>query len=174
MTSSEDLYLSSEEAFVTAGGHLHCLHCYSFVRCSQMDQEEQDGEVCPIITCPQDCGAVFHCCKEKEHLLLCPRVQAPCLNRHYGCQAVMRREQVNAHLERCPASVVVCMAEWNRWPVYSRERVGGRGTMRTKNPYATQGQLGTHTKCDAFPKQLLQCFTLFFQILIWHYETKGC
>lgn len=78
---------------------------------------------------------------QKRHVYL--------ITSRYHITLEMKREEIAAHLESCPASVVVCMAEWNRWPVYSKDRVSGRGTMRTKNPYASEGQLGNRklTKC---------------------------
>lgn len=43
------------------------------------------------------------------------RVQ--CLNSGYGCPTTLVRNQMCAHLEVCPAGVVCCTMEWNRWPV---------------------------------------------------------
>ena len=34
----------------------------------------------------------------------------------------MARKDCGVHLETCPASVIHCPMEWNRWPVYSQER----------------------------------------------------
>lgn len=69
------------------------------------------------MSCPQVCGAVFHSCKVSEHHLLCPLVRVQCLNSNYGCPATLLRNQMYAHLEVCPAGVVCCTMEWNRWPV---------------------------------------------------------
>ncbi|KAL2095127.1 hypothetical protein ACEWY4_009846 [Coilia grayii] len=41
----------------------------------------------------------------------------PCINAHYGCPFTMCRSRLAKHLEVCPASVVSCTMEWNRWPV---------------------------------------------------------
>lgn len=77
----------------------------------------EPGVSCGLITCPSVCGAVFHSCKADEHQLLCPLMRVPCLNSGYGCPATLMRHQMYAHLEVCPAGVVCCTMEWNRWPV---------------------------------------------------------
>lgn len=77
----------------------------------------QSGISCGLIFCPLVCGAVFHSCKADEHHLICPLVRVPCLNSGYGCPATLVRSQMYAHLEVCPAGVVCCTMEWNRWPI---------------------------------------------------------
>lgn len=77
----------------------------------------QPGISCDLIFCPLVCGAVFHSCKADEHHLICPLVRVPCLNSGYGCPATLVRNQMYAHLEVCPAGVVCCTMEWNRWPI---------------------------------------------------------
>ena len=47
------------------------------------------------------------------------RRQVPCINAEFGCGLVLPRRRRAAHLASCPASVVLCMAEWNRWPQLS-------------------------------------------------------
>lgn len=69
-----------------------------------------------VINCHLSCGATFHMCKEAEHELLCPLEQVPCLNSEYGCPLSMSRHKLAKHLQVCPASVVCCSMEWNRWP----------------------------------------------------------
>ena len=71
---------------------------------------------CALVPCRLLCGALFHLCKEEDHLLLCPNVRVPCLNAEYGCQLQMPRSARAAHLQVCPASVVCCSMEWIRWP----------------------------------------------------------
>ncbi|XP_077202452.1 F-box only protein 40 isoform X2 [Paroedura picta] len=61
-------------------------------------------------------------CKEEEHRLLCPLEQVPCLNAFYGCPFTMARFRVAKHLQACPASIVCCSMEWNRWPAEGSER----------------------------------------------------
>lgn len=75
------------------------------------------GTSCDLINCPLVCGAVFHSCKVDEHKLLCPLERVPCLNHSIGCPFTLARGQIAEHLEVCPAGVVCCTMEWNRWPV---------------------------------------------------------
>ncbi|KAM7395351.1 hypothetical protein PAMA_006894 [Pampus argenteus] len=93
--------------------HVHCMSCVN-QRCMV---RLQPGISCDLITCPLVCGAVFHSCKVNEHYLLCPLLRVPCLNSGYGCPVTMVRNQMYAHLEVCPAGVVCCTMEWNRWPI---------------------------------------------------------
>ncbi|KAK2828212.1 hypothetical protein Q5P01_019246 [Channa striata] len=93
--------------------HVHCDSCYSR-RC----RARVEVSVCCAVTpCRLHCGALFHLCKEEDHLLLCPNVRVPCLNAEYGCPVQLPRSAQAAHLQVCPASVVSCSMEWNRWPV---------------------------------------------------------
>ncbi|KAK7925765.1 hypothetical protein WMY93_008075 [Mugilogobius chulae] len=69
-----------------------------------------------ISTCRLLCGALFHLCKEEDHLLLCPNVRVPCINAEFGCPLQMPRSSRAEHLQFCPASVISCSMEWNRWP----------------------------------------------------------
>ncbi|CAJ1063753.1 F-box only protein 40-like [Xyrichtys novacula] len=92
--------------------HVHCDSCYSR-RC----RARVEVSVCCAVTpCRLHCGALFHLCKEEDHLLLCPNVRVPCLNAEYGCPLHMPRSSQAAHLQVCPASLVCCSMEWNRWP----------------------------------------------------------
>lgn len=93
--------------------HVHCMSCFN-QRCNFRTQPDIS---CDIMTCPLVCGAVFHSCKVDEHHLMCPLMRVPCLNRDYGCPANLVRNQMYAHLDVCPAGVVCCTMEWNRWPV---------------------------------------------------------
>uniref|UniRef100_A0A096M4U9 F-box protein 40 n=1 Tax=Poecilia formosa TaxID=48698 RepID=A0A096M4U9_POEFO len=93
--------------------HLHCDSCYSR-RCRA---RVEPSASCALLPCRLLCGAVFHLCKEEEHLLLCPNVRVPCLNAQYGCPVQLPRSSRAAHLQVCPASVVCCSMEWLRWPV---------------------------------------------------------
>uniref|UniRef100_A0A3B5LI67 F-box protein 40, tandem duplicate 2 n=1 Tax=Xiphophorus couchianus TaxID=32473 RepID=A0A3B5LI67_9TELE len=93
--------------------HLHCDSCYSR-RCRA---RVEPSASCALVPCRLLCGAVFHLCKEEDHLLLCPNVRVPCLNAEYGCPIQLPRSSRAAHLQVCPASVVCCSMEWLRWPV---------------------------------------------------------
>lgn len=77
----------------------------------------EPGTSCDLLACPLVCGAVFHSCKVDEHRLLCPLERIPCLNHSIGCPFMLARGKMAEHLEVCPAGVVCCTMEWNRWPV---------------------------------------------------------
>lgn len=98
--------------------HPHCLKCINR-RC--MVRPEM-GVSCDLIGCPLVCGAVFHSCKLEEHRLLCPYERLPCLNSGFGCPFTVARIKMAQHLETCPASIVCCTMEWNRWPVSYADR----------------------------------------------------
>uniref|UniRef100_A0ABK0LMC2 F-box protein 30 n=1 Tax=Rattus norvegicus TaxID=10116 RepID=A0ABK0LMC2_RAT len=98
--------------------HSHCVNCVSR-RCMT---RPEPGVSCDLIGCPLVCGAVFHSCKADEHRLLCPFERVPCLNSNFGCPFTLARNKVAEHLEMCPASVVCCTMEWNRWPVSYSDR----------------------------------------------------
>ncbi|CAN0224426.1 unnamed protein product [Lampetra fluviatilis] len=110
-----------------SGVHAHCSACVSR-RCKT---RAAPGIACELLACPASCGAVFHACKSQEHRLLCPQERVPCLNKAYGCPLTLARRSVGSHLRSCPASVVCCTMEWNRWPV----RVGEN----QRRPHETQG-----------------------------------
>ncbi|XP_024122387.1 F-box only protein 40 isoform X2 [Oryzias melastigma] len=92
--------------------HVHCDSCYSR-RCRA---RVEASVCCPLSPCRLLCGALYHLCKEEDHLLLCPNVRVPCLNAEYGCPVQLPRSSRAAHLQMCPASVVCCSMEWLRWP----------------------------------------------------------
>ncbi|XP_073335991.1 F-box only protein 40-like [Pagrus major] len=92
--------------------HVHCDTCYSR-RCRARVEVSVS---CALTPCRLHCGALFHLCKEEDHLLLCPNVRVPCLNVEYGCPVHLPRSSQAAHLQVCPASVVCCSMEWLRWP----------------------------------------------------------
>ncbi|KAM8947085.1 F-box only protein 30 [Pelodytes ibericus] len=98
--------------------HSHCVNCVSR-RC--MTRPEA-GVSCDLIGCPHVCGAVFHSCKAKEHRILCPLERVPCLNKGFGCPFNVTHNKLSEHLQICPASVVCCTMEWNRWPVSYADR----------------------------------------------------
>lgn len=98
--------------------HPHCLKCINR-RCMV---RPESGVSCDLMGCPLVCGAVFHSCKLEEHRLLCPYERLPCLNCGFGCPFTIARCKMAAHLETCPASIVCCTMEWNRWPVSYADR----------------------------------------------------
>ncbi|TRY99626.1 hypothetical protein DNTS_004818 [Danionella cerebrum] len=97
--------------------HRHCESCHSR-RCKIPIEISVS---CATISCRLLCGAVFHLCKEDEHTLLCPNERVPCVNVDYGCPFTMCRSNLAKHLMVCPASIVTCSMEWNRWPVEESE-----------------------------------------------------
>ncbi|XP_026854483.2 F-box only protein 30b [Electrophorus electricus] len=99
------------------GSHIHCVSCVNR-RCMV---KPEPGTSCDLITCPLVCGAIFHGCKADEHRLLCPLERVPCLNHGIGCPFVLARSKMVEHLEVCPAGVVCCTMEWNRWPVHDED-----------------------------------------------------
>uniref|UniRef100_A0A3B3SVC6 F-box protein 30a n=1 Tax=Paramormyrops kingsleyae TaxID=1676925 RepID=A0A3B3SVC6_9TELE len=98
--------------------HVHCMGCVSR-RCMVRPEA---GKACALMGCALVCGAVFHTCKAGEHRLLCPQERVPCLNSGFGCPFTVARNKIAEHLEVCPASVVCCTMEWNRWPVSYADR----------------------------------------------------
>ncbi|XP_028858331.1 F-box only protein 30b [Denticeps clupeoides] len=96
--------------------HTHCESCVNR-RCS--------ATFCKVTSCAMACGAMFHACKLEEHALLCPLERVPCLNRASGCKMLLPRARIATHLPACPASVVRCSMEWNRWPVREEDRSKG-------------------------------------------------
>ncbi|KAI4788243.1 hypothetical protein KUCAC02_035979 [Chaenocephalus aceratus] len=98
--------------------HSHCMRCIKR-RCMV---RPEPGVCCDLIGCPLVCGAVFHSCKLEEHRLLCAYERLPCINRGFGCPFNITRIRMAKHLEKCPASIVCCTMEWNRWPVSYADR----------------------------------------------------
>uniref|UniRef100_UPI00358E6F07 F-box only protein 30 isoform X1 n=2 Tax=Myxine glutinosa TaxID=7769 RepID=UPI00358E6F07 len=96
-----------------AAEHVHCARCVTR-RCKA---RLGTGGICEVRPCPAACGALFHACKGNEHRQLCPLERVPCPNAGYGCPLWMHRCAIGAHIRVCPASVVCCTMEWNRWPV---------------------------------------------------------
>ena len=119
-----------------APNHKHCASC---VR-SRCTVDLADPDCCAIVSCDLNCGFKFHACKRSEHALLCMAAKVACINYANGCPAKVCRSKVGVHLERCPASIVVCPGEWNRWPVYSQERKA-RVPFTQQNLHAKYGQL---------------------------------
>lgn len=64
----------------------------------------------------------MHQCKHEDHRSICLRERVPCINSEFGCSLVLYRNDLKTHLARCPASVVSCSFEYNRWPSHSREK----------------------------------------------------
>jgi hypothetical protein len=99
------------------GSHSHCDTCIKVTKCMMQPTR---NESCEIVTCELSCGFRFHACKLAEHKLLCANEKVACINAGNGCPITLVRHQRARHLETCPASVVTCNMEWNRWPVCSQ------------------------------------------------------
>ena len=54
-----------------------------------------------MTTCIYSCGAIFHRCKEQEHVILCKKMITSCINRNNGCNERMSRGMLNDHLQNC-------------------------------------------------------------------------
>ncbi|XP_069693934.1 F-box only protein 30-like [Periplaneta americana] len=118
-------------------GHSHCNTCIKVTKCAVQPTLNQS---CEIVACELNCGFRFHACKLSEHRLLCPNEKVACINAGNGCPVTLIRHQRARHLETCPASVVICTMEWNRWPVCSQERQM-HVPFHVPNPRAKEGQL---------------------------------
>jgi len=114
--------------------HRHCYKCFNTILCGGGDDS------CPIIRCENGCPFKFHKCKESEHRLLCSRECVQCPNFEYGCDRELQRYQISQHLPKCPANIVACTQEWNRWPVFCQERFKSV-PFRRKNPMAKRGDI---------------------------------
>ncbi|PSN46451.1 hypothetical protein C0J52_15132 [Blattella germanica] len=133
LMDKENVDPEAEGAF----GHLHCNNCIKVNKCTVQPTR---NESCAIVTCELNCGFRFHACKLSEHRLLCANEKVACINAGNGCPVVLFRHQRARHLETCPASVVICTMEWNRWPVCSQERQM-HVPFHVPNPRAKKGQL---------------------------------
>ena len=63
-----------------------------------------------------------------------------CTNKVYGCPLQVYRRDISSHLLKCPASVVICTQEWNRWPLFTYKR-RRNVPFRQVNPLGQEGQL---------------------------------
>ncbi|XP_054859034.1 F-box only protein 40 isoform X2 [Eublepharis macularius] len=106
--------------------HKHCEKCFN----RYCQAPVVPAVSCLVINCRSHCGATFHMCKAEEHQLLCPLEEVSCLNFVYGCPFTMARFKVAKHLQVCPASVVCCSVEWNRWPSVDSEGVLHQNIMK--------------------------------------------
>merc|ERR1711971_1554240 len=67
-----------------------------------------------------------------------PNLTVTCINQSLGCPVGMLRKDINLHLAKCPASVVVCMAEWNRWPVFTAQKRETYSVQTTKSLWTSR------------------------------------
>ncbi|KAK3597630.1 hypothetical protein CHS0354_030180 [Potamilus streckersoni] len=116
--------------------HGHCEMC--FLRNCNITPDGING--CELSDCLQGCGARLHLCKLKDHSIVCLKEKVHCINYAYGCPIEMQREKLKFHLNVCPASVIPCSVQWNRWPMYSSEE-GWRAPLPLDNPHVRCTQL---------------------------------
>lgn len=64
-----------------------------------------------IIECENKCGFSFTRLQEQEHKKRCQLENVNCINKQYGCPAVVRRSKMASHLRECPANTVKCPAK---------------------------------------------------------------
>ncbi|PFX24386.1 F-box only protein 40-like [Stylophora pistillata] len=112
--------------------HEHCDNCVKLY-CNSPNG-------CKMLFCEFGCGAQFHSCKMKDHQNVCQKCRIPCINSEYGCPVVLTRDNLRKHLQRCPASVIFCTMEWNRYPVYSKSRLSWVPFFQP-NPILVKGHL---------------------------------
>ena len=91
--------------------HKHCVTCVQ--RACKVRPDNVNS--CEVVDCPRGCPGRYHGCKEAEHASLCPEERVECINRGYGCPVMLARRKLQQHLPVCPASVIYCSAEWNRY-----------------------------------------------------------
>lgn len=106
--------MAATDCIANIDTHLHCNECYQTRLCNHTE--------CPLISCPENCGAQLHMCKVEDHLNICCRVKVECINVHYGCPAHMMRYQLSAHLNSCPASVLQCGMQRQRRTIGTKAR----------------------------------------------------
>ena len=116
--------------------HDHCSVCFKMNCMLKPDNITS----CPPINCPAACGVRLHMCKLPEHKLVCQKERVSCINKECGCPIEIIREKMAKHLSVCPANVILCSSEWNRWPMYSQDR-GWKAPLPIKNPHVKCGQL---------------------------------
>lgn len=95
--------------------HMHCRDCFQLA-CSEQEN-------CNLAKCSY-CSIALHSCKLDDHETICLMMPVFCPNSLNGCPTKVLRRDIAKHLETCPANVIHCGMEWNRYPLYSRVRVG--------------------------------------------------
>ncbi|XP_073786162.1 F-box only protein 40 isoform X1 [Danio rerio] len=144
----------------SSGFHPHCEKCHNW----NCKFPIEISTSCIFISCRLNCGAAFHLCKEDEHRLLCPKETVPCLNSGYGCPMTMTRKRLAQHLEVCPASVVTCTLEWNRWPVNETDTTFYRNALQDPN-WMSQLDLAMALRDQKLLFDSIQMKTLFPELI---------
>ena len=134
--STETTLPDSMEGSMAVKIHTHC------GQCRQMNCMITPDDVasCAMSFCVNNCGCRFHSCKSIDHKKVCQKEKVSCINKFYGCPVELARDRIPEHLPICPASVIQCSREWNRWPMHSSDK-GWKAPMPYKNPHVKCGQL---------------------------------
>ena len=80
----------------------HLAHCPAS-NCKMRELQESS-----LAECEYGCGSSVHQYDAIDHEVLCTKMLVHCTNATYGCQAMLPRCKVSAHLLHCPASLVHC------------------------------------------------------------------
>ena len=56
-------------------------------------------DCCPMTKCKNGCGAIFHACKDEDHLDICTNAMIACPYSGYGCSKEIKRKDLLHHLE---------------------------------------------------------------------------
>ncbi|KAA0714689.1 F-box only protein 40 [Triplophysa tibetana] len=153
-------YLQGESTRTDTGLHPHCEKCYN----QQCKLPVDISTSCVFITCHLHCGAAFHLCKEDEHRLICSKEIVPCLNSGFGCPMTTTRQRLAKHLETCPASVVTCTLEWNRWPVSDTDTTFYKNALENPN-YVNEMDLAMGLRDQKLLFSSIKMKTLFPELI---------
>lgn len=69
-----------------------------------------------IIWC-EHCNQPLRETELSNHEVCCTEITVPCTNSSSGCQSVMKRREINSHLQHCPASIIQCKFTHYRKPI---------------------------------------------------------
>ncbi|XP_069133030.1 F-box only protein 30-like [Argopecten irradians] len=116
--------------------HAHCEGCHD--RLCNVTPDNISS--CAVVECSLSCGQRLHLCKIEDHKNICSHEKIPCTNHLYGCPLEMTRNKLNAHIRVCPASVIRCVIEWNRWPMHCAEE-NIKAPLPLDNPHVRCGQM---------------------------------
>lgn len=117
--------------------HKHCSDCVN-QECNVMSGSHS----CEMFLCK--CGRRLHVCKLEDHKVICLSEEVECINKSNGCEATLLRSDLVAHLEKCPASVLVCSLHHGIYQEKCRE------CKEVKIPNANIGSCQHFQKCHEF------------------------
>ncbi|XP_063436293.1 F-box only protein 40-like [Mytilus trossulus] len=117
--------------------HKHCSDCVN-QECYVMSGSHS----CEMFLCK--CGRRMHVCKLEDHKVICLSEEVECINKSNGCETTLLRSDLVAHLEKCPASVLVCSLNHGIYQEKCRE------CKEVKIPNANIGSCQHFQKCHEF------------------------